>query len=171
MIGGVAMKSSLSDPHYVYLEALLLLQPHTHSLDAIGGEKLSSLYPVSSTSKKPFQAPLTVLNEGRKKLTWLATNLLETEILASEQRKLSELYNSKMLEIVNKIRSKDVKLCSHLIGAFMEEQIIVPLKKTSIDTARALDATISTAAVGVWALFSIVPVSYTHLTLPTIYSV
>ena len=38
--------------------------------------------------------------------------------------------------------------------AFMEEQIRVPLMKTPFDTARAIEHTASTAALGVWALFS-----------------
>ena len=37
----------------------------------------------------------------------------------------------------------------------MEEQIRVPLMKTSFDTARAIEIATSTAALGVWALFSL----------------
>ena len=131
-------------------------------IDAINGLKLDLIYPVaigeSPTDK--LKSPLEILIDGRKQLSKLSQQSLVSsqpdQLLKKEQQKLlSELFNSKMLEIVNNIRSTDLKMCTHLLGAFMEEQIKVPLVKSEFNTAKALGGLLNAAAVGVWAMFSL----------------
>ena len=135
-------------------------------LDAICGMNLQSVYPITSSengSANSLKSPLEILSEGRKKLSWLAQRAIhvseiEVEGLAStdeSDKSLSSLYNAKMLKVVNDIRTNELKICTSLLGAFMEEQIRVPLMKSSIDTANILNLVVSAAAVGVWALFSL----------------
>ena len=135
-------------------------------LDAICGMSLQSVYPITSSesdSAKSLKSPLEILSEGRKKLSWLAQRAIhasqtEVEGLSStdeSDKSLSSLYNAKMLKVVNDIRTNELKICTSLLGAFMEEQIRVPLMKSSIDTANILNLVVSAAAVGVWALFSL----------------
>lgn len=135
-------------------------------LDAICGMSLQSVYPITSSesdSAKSLKSPLEILSEGRKKLSWLAQRAIhasqtEVEGLPStdeSDKSLSSLYNAKMLKVVNDIRTNELKICTSLLGAFMEEQIRVPLMKSSIDTANILNLVVSAAAVGVWALFSL----------------
>ena len=135
-------------------------------LDAICGMSLQSVYPITSSesgSANSLKSPLEILSEGRKKLSWLAQRAIhvseiEVEGLPStdeSDKSLSSLYNAKMLKVVNDIRTNELKICTSLLGAFMEEQIRVPLMKSSIDTANILNLVVSAAAVGVWALFSL----------------
>ena len=114
----------------------------------------------SLTTSALINHPLQTLKEGRQKLLHLAkyTNKDSLQNLTysdESKKKLSELYNSKMLEVVNTIRNSDLKVCTLLLGAFMEEKMFVPLVKSSLDTAKAIHLVASAAAVGVWALFSV----------------
>ena len=132
--------------------------------EAINGISLQSLYSVSSSASSAstpcsLPSPLDILKEGRKQLHWLtehAVTLKDTKVNSSmENKKLSTLFNSKMLEIVNSIRQGELKRCTSLLGAFMENRMRIPLVKSSIDTARVINVLMSSAAVGVWALFSL----------------
>ena len=127
--------------------------------NAISGSSLKNVYPVH-ISEQPgeccLKSPLQILVEGRKRLQWLARQASETGAPAAQNSlKLSQLYNTKMLEIVSKVCHNELKVCSLLLGAFMEEQIRVPLMKTSFETAKAIEHAASNAALGVWALFSL----------------
>ena len=132
-------------------------------LDTICGVNLQCVYPMTSSEDSSLKSPLEILSEGRKKLSWLAqraTDASQTEVESvtntdKSDTSLSSLYNAKMLQVVNDIRANELKVCTSLLGAFMEEQIRVPLMKSSIDTARVLNLVMSAAAVGVWALFSL----------------
>ena len=130
-------------------------------LPAISSLDLSSVYNIQSKpdSDTAFSLkPLNILIEGRKKLSVLSKQPLKTsahEVSSDTPLRLSHLYNSKMLEIVNKFRTEEVRVSCLLLGAFMEEQVKVPLMKTSLDTAKALNVALSVAAVGVWAIFSL----------------
>ena len=135
-------------------------------LDAICGMSLQSVYPITSSesdSANSLKSPLEILSEGRKKLSWLAQRAIQVSEIEIEglpstdesDKSLSSLYNAKMLKVVNDIRTNELKICTSLLGAFMEEQIRVPLMKSSIDTANILNLVVSAAAVGVWALFSL----------------
>ena len=135
-------------------------------LNAINGLKLEIVYPSTSRVVLPnevqtlVKSPLEILSEGRNRLLWLSqqSNLAgeKIESLKEEERqRLSNLYNSKMLSVVNEIRTNDLRMCTSLLGAFMEEQIRVPLMKSEFNTGRALNTLLSAAAVGVWAMFSL----------------
>ena len=128
----------------------------TSAQDAISSVNLSSVYMIQSESDAAMclKPPLNILVDGRKKLLWLAKQGPMPET-SDSPKKLSQLYNSKMLQIVNDFRSKEVRVSCLLLGAFMEEQVKVPLMKTSFDTAKALNVALSAAAVGVWAIFSL----------------
>ena len=132
----------------------------TSALDAISSVNLSSVYMIQSESDAAMclKPPLNILVEGRKKLSWLSKQTLQgpmPEASSDSPIRLSQLYNSKMLQIVNDFRSKEVRVSCLLLAAFMEEQVKVPLMKTSFDTAKALNVALTAAAVGVWAIFSL----------------
>ena len=132
----------------------------TSAQDAISSVNLSSVYMIQSESDAAMclKPPLNILVEGRKKLSWLSKQTLRgpmPETSSDAPIRLSQLYNSKMLQIVNDFRSKEVRVSCLLLGAFMEEQVKVPLMKTSFDTAKALNVALTAAAVGVWAIFSL----------------
>ena len=138
-------------------------------LDALSGLKLKVVYPTTSrnvlpsTKESQVKTPLDILSEGRRSLSWLAQQMVSSETTRAEsetlkeeqQQQLSQLYNSKMLSVVNEIRTNDLRMCTSLLGAFMEEQIRVPLVKSEFNTARALNTLLSATAVGVWAMFSL----------------
>lgn len=118
------------------------------------------LYPITKRYDF-FQSPLDILRSGREKLAELSVMSLtngESQAATSDPPKnLSELFNSKMLDVINKIRFSDLRICTTLLGAFMEEQMQVPLKdQSSHATAKAISSIISSAATGVWFLFSLV---------------
>ena len=138
----------------LFLIANILQISEFKDLNVISGISLQNAYPLDvSLVDYPLKSPLQILVEGRAKLQHLVKQTTESPAL-KDSVKLSQLYNSKMLEIVNDIRDNELKVCSLLLGAFMEEQIRVPLMKTPFHTARAIELTASTAALGVWALFS-----------------
>ena len=132
---------------------------NTSALDAISSVDLSSVYMIQSESDAAMclRPPLNILVEGRKKLSCLLKQTLQGPMPETSDSpiRLSQLYNSKMLRIVNDFRSKEVRVSCLLLGAFMEEQVKVPLMKTSFNTAKALNVALSAAAVGVWAIFSL----------------
>ena len=153
--------SQLMQLHKIFIE-VAADSKLCNQIDAINGLKLDLIYPVAigeSSTEKP-KSPLEILIDGRKQLSKLSQQSLLSsqpdQLLKKEQQKLlSELFNSKMLEIVNDIRSTDLKMCTHLLGAFMEDQIKVPLVKSEFNTAKALGGLLNAAAVGVWAMFSL----------------
>ena len=125
-------------------------------INAINDLKLGIIYPTLASQEK---SPLDILSVSRKKLSQLSQQSISrssnTSLKEDQRQRLSQLYNSKMLKLVNDIRSKDLKMCTLLLGAFMENQIKVPLVKSEFNTAKALGALVNAAAVGVWAMFSL----------------
>ena len=130
----------------------------------VGNISLVDAYPLviddSKARKGPLTSPIQILRDGRnkmKRLVELSAKAKASQSFEKSQgsQKLAQLYNSKMLEVVNGIRKNEVEICSLLLGAFMEEQIKVPLMKTSFDTARAIEIATSAAALGIWALYSL----------------
>ena len=125
-------------------------------INAINDLKLSMIYPTLASQEK---SPLDILSISRKKLSKLSQQSIshssDTSLKEDQRQRLSQLYNSKMLKLVNDIRSKDLKMFTLLLGAFMENQIKVPLVKSEFNTAKALGALVNAAAVGVWAMFSL----------------
>ncbi len=125
-------------------------------INAINDLKLGMIYPTLASQER---SPLDILSISRKKLSQLSQQSIshssDTSLKEDQRQRLSQLYNSKMLKLVNDIRSKDLKMCTLLLGAFMENQIKVPLVKSEFNTAKALGALVNAAAVGVWAMFSL----------------
>ena len=77
------------------------------------------------------------------------------EDLGPEDTQNTEASNEHMLQLVKDISEQDVQICSALLAAFMEEQVIhIPLLKSPMDTAKLLSSRSAPVAVGVWALFS-----------------
>ena len=131
---------------------------HKGLYNAICDINLEDAYPVRTTKSGemyPLQSPLQILKKGRQEMHWLVKSSAEIATQVKEPLKLSQLYNTKMLEKVKEIRKDSLAVCTLLLGAFMEEQMRVPLMKTSFDTARAIEIATSATAVGVWALFSL----------------
>ena len=129
-------------------------------MNVICGLNIELLYPITklSLASSCLKSPLDILSSGRKELARLSNLALTNQDKPSEQespKSLSEQYNSQMLQVINDIRQGDLHLCTTLLGAFMEEQMQVPLKESSHTTAKAIASVISSAAVGVWFLFSL----------------
>ena len=158
-----------------YLTDYLDSQTHI-CLDAITSIPISSVYP--ATSRSPLgcavMPPIDLLSHTRTELEKLAKRAIVAEkeeqdglhggssststshaskVKAKSAQKFSgtTLHNRKMLDMITNIRKKQ-KVCSTLLGAFMEAQVRVPLVKSVRDTAQAIGKT--AIAVGVWALLS-----------------
>ena len=148
-----------SELDFLFTQLCLMQEWKRGFFNAICGKNLEDAYPVrmiKSSEMYPLQSPLQILKKGRKQIHWLQSkSSAEITTQAKAPEKLSQLYNSKMLEKVNEIRKESLAVCTLLLGAFMEEQMRVPLMKTSFDTARAIEIATSATAVGVWALFSL----------------
>ena len=155
-----------------YLREYLQSKDHI-CLNAISSVPISSVYPASSLSGVGgIIPPIDLLSSTRRDLEQLAKKAVvvekeEQDSLAyhssrgtskSGRSKIKQslksetmLHNRKMLDTINSIRKKQ-KVCSTLLGAFMEAQVRVPLVKSARDTAHAIGKT--AIAVGVWALLS-----------------
>ena len=97
------------------------------------------LYPIrgkpSQQSDVALKSPLDILITGKRELASLAMTAqlqLQADATFSEQTKQSScLLNQQMLEILNKIRNKDLAICTALLGGFMEQQEVdIPLVKS-----------------------------------------
>ena len=151
-----SMKATLSPDHprFSLISQLLEIAPPLDlSLgDMVCGQNIDLLYPITSSTSTIY-SPLQIIQFGRQTLTRLA----EESILQIDEnmKSFSQLYNNKMLQIINSIRQHDLKLCTSLLGSFMEEQMQVPMKGSSFSTAEAIVSVVSAAAVGIWALFNL----------------
>ena len=129
------------------------------------GEKLCNLisnlsiehiYPVDShrrytTYTSTLQSPLEVLRDAREKIaSFIDESQQEDENLSQG----TQSSNEQMLTLVRDITEHNLAICAALLGAFMEQQIRIPLIKSEIDTAGVLSEMTSPVAMGVWALFS-----------------
>ena len=137
--------------------------------NAICSVPISSVYPASTTPiSSGVVPPIVLLSSTRQELEQLAKkaidedeedqgNLEQCSGKANSskpkiQKSETTLHNRNMLNMISTIRKKQ-KVCSTLLGAFMQAQVRVPLvKKTVRDTAQAIGKT--AIAVGVWALLS-----------------
>ena len=142
-------------------------------LNAISSVPISLVYPASGAPNHfgGVVPPIELLSSTRRELEQLARKAVaaekeEQDSLAchgssgdsptkskakSSLKSETTLYNRKMLDTINNIRKKQ-KVCSTLLGAFMEAQVRVPLVRSARDTAHAIGKT--AIAVGVWALLS-----------------
>ena len=133
------------------------------SVKLLCGLDIVTLYP-TSISQEGFAAlrsPLSILSSGREELTALLGELqVSRHALKAAVQVKRRKNNQKMLEVVNKIRRREVDTCASLLGAFMQqEEIGIKLADSKHDTSEALSIT-AAASVGVWALFSL---DYSHV--------
>ena len=133
-------------------------------LKVLSGSNIEELYPLDPKKGRSVQlsSPLKLLRDSRKKLMKLskeAQRRLNSDVPGESKfdDSLSSLENTRMLETVNDIWLNELDVCASLLGAFMEQQIAVPLvsNKSPLEMAQALYASEAPAAVaGVWVLFS-----------------
>lgn len=132
-----------------------IIRESAHSLDELSNLSIEHIYPISSQRRHSlaiptFQSPLDILQKGRENLESFIEESQEDN--DSSQQHLT---NEKMLELVKDIFDKKVMICATLLGAFMEQQIKIPLFKDSQkSTAEFLSSKNDRVAMGVWALFS-----------------
>ena len=149
-------KPSPDHPNHQWIMQLLKIAPPSDvSLGtAICGLNIDLLYP--PTGSHIINCPLDILILGRRLLADLIDKMSDQKSPAMlEVNSISQLCNTQMLQIINDIRQNHVRLCTNLLGSFMEEQMQVPLKRTPFDTAQAIFTAVSVAAMGVWALFNL----------------
>lgn len=134
------------------------------TLDVICGQSIEQVYPGNpfrrhTTRPYTLKPPAQVLKDAREQLADFIEKAQED--LGPDDVQNTEAINEQMLQLVKDICDQDLKICSALLAAFMEEQIIrIPLLKSPMDTAEALSSRTAPVAVGVWALFSM---SYSDL--------
>lgn len=124
------------------------------TLRVISGRNIEQLF--CTRSKRKLQSPIEVLKLGRKKLQNLQSEA-ENDILQNlaDREEAKKFINEEMFSTINKITSNELSICALLLGAFMEQQIRVPLVDSPLETAHILKTTEAPPAVGVWALFSL----------------
>ena len=118
-------------------------------LSVIGKANISEVYTLSERRSAHFKSPLEVLRNAMKEIATY-TNTMETSKASG-----TKLPNEQMLRLIDTIFNRDVAVCASLLGAFMEQQIRIPLLNTAKDTAETLSSKAAPVAVGVWALFSL----------------
>ena len=141
-------------PHMVnYLNGCLRdlicqLQQQGGIKTAVGTANINEVYSVTERRTSHFKSPLQVLRDGMREI---ATYIEEPQ---RKNPPMTETHNRQMLKVIDKIYKHDVAVCAALLGAFMEQQIRIPLLNSPKDTAEALSSKAAPVAVGVWALFS-----------------
>lgn len=124
--------------------------------DLISNRSIEHVYPVDSHRRhamrvSTLQSPLEVLRDTREKI---ASFIDESQQEDPDSSQGTESSNEQMLALVRDINEHNLRICAALLGAFMEQQIRIPLIKSEIDTAHVLSEMSSPVAMGVWALFS-----------------
>ena len=128
--------------------------------EIVCGLNIELLYPVLKENSQLI-SPLCILANGRKELSKL-TRKAQQELVISSPAKVQQTrkYNQQMLKTVNDIRSKDIDLCTSLLGGFMDQQGIgISLQRPQKEPSDVVSL-FATASVGVWALFSL---DYSHV--------
>ena len=133
--------------------------------EIVCGLNIELLYPVQS--KTPLKensqliSPLCIPANGREELSKL-TRKAQQELVTSSPAKVQQTrkYNQQMLKTVNDIRSKDIDLCTALLGGFMDQHDIgISLQRPQKEPSDVVSLC-ATASVGIWALFSL---DYSHV--------
>ena len=128
-------------------------------LNVISGANIEELYPLKPKKQKllTLKSPIKVLTHARREIFSLRKRAHQRlDVSDDESAGESSLENAVMLKKVNDIWQNDLKICASLLGAFMEQQIKVPLvQDSSLEMAKALYTTEAPAAVGIWSLFSL----------------
>ena len=134
----------------------LMEQTETHQCFEFGTDlcvvtraNISDVYSISPKKSAHFRSPLQLLSDSLKKISTF-TDFIE----ADQASPGTQLPNEQMLKMLDEIFEKDVAICASLLGAFMEQQIRIPLIYTAKTTAETLSSNTAPVAVGVWALFS-----------------
>ena len=119
-------------------------------LSVIGKANISEVYSLSERRSAYFKSPLQVLRDAMKEIATY------TDMMEVSKASGTKLPNEQMLQLIDKIFKRDVAVCASLLGAFMEQQIRIPLLNTCTAkaTAETLSSKAAPVAVGVWALFS-----------------
>ena len=123
----------------------------------ISNLSIEHVYPMDShrrytTYTSTLQSPLEVLRDAREKI---ASFIEESQQEDQNLSQGTQSSNEHMLTLVRDITEHNLAICAALLGAFMEQQIRIPLiKESEIDTAGVLSEMTSPVAMGVWALFS-----------------
>ena len=129
------------------------------TLRVIGGANVRELFATRVDRKgSKLLSPIDVLKVGRNKLDALKAEELENDTLHEFDKSSEEVkkyYNEEMLSTIQNICSDELRICTLLLGGFMEQRIRVPLVDSPLETAHILQTTEAPPAVGVWALFSL----------------
>lgn len=125
--------------------------------DIICGLSIENVYPIDSARRhsmidSTLKSPIEVLREARREIAQLLE--CSNEDLDSSTQGI-QTGNEQMLSLVRDLIGNNLKICSSLIGGFMEEQIHIPLVNSEVGTAGLLTETSSPVAMGAWALFSL----------------
>ena len=107
-----------------------------------------------STAPTTLQSPITVLREARQSIASFIQDSLQNPD-PNQGGDGTQLNNQRMLSLVIEIYEQNLRLCTSLLGAFMEQQMHIPLLKSEVSTASALEESSSPVAIGVWALFNV----------------
>ena len=123
--------------------------------DLISNLSIEHVYPVDShrryaTRTTTLKSPIEVLRDTRDKIA----SFIEESQQDLNNSQSTQSSNEQMLALVRDINEHNLRICAALLGAFMEQQIRIPLIKSEIDTAGVLSEMSSPVAMGVWALFS-----------------
>ena len=118
-------------------------------IDVVSKDNISEVYPASTKRSSHLKSPRKVLSDAMRDMSTY-TSITEVESGSPE----TKLPNEEMLSLIDKIFNCDVAVCASLLGAFMEQQIRIPLISTLKTTAETLSSQTTPVAVGVWALFS-----------------
>lgn len=125
---------------------------------------LEVIYPSTEARKMPehkprcSKAPNTLLKEGWKKIKEINDNIIAEHSGPSAESVTSKT-NSMMLTTLNGLRN-EFRTCSTLLGAFMESQVQIPLKKHGGDTyVNKIANHASSFGLSVWGLL-ILPFQY-----------
>ena len=118
--------------------------------NVVGNANIADVYSVSRIALRTayFKSPVQVLSDGMEDIAKY------TEETQGSYQPQTETCNQQMLKLIDKIYKNDVAVCAALLGAFMEQQIRIPLLSSPKATAEALSSNPAPVAVGVWALFS-----------------
>lgn len=137
----------------LYEEACTL--QNKRCLRLICGKNIGEIYPFSSDPSfkpsVPIEPILTILQTAREKIIAESSKQFESETQLGSKAD----HNVAMFQYMKELIYLHLKPCITMLGGFMEQQMRVPLVNNPLDTANALNATDSSRAVGVWALFAL----------------
>ena len=118
-------------------------------LEVVSENNICEVYPASTKRPSHLKSPRSVLSDALSSMSSYTSDP-EPESGSPD----TKLPNEEMLSLIEKIFDCDVAVCASLLGAFMEQQIRIPLISTPKTTAETLSSQAAPVAVGVWALFS-----------------